>query len=67
MTPEILPFLNIENRFNLSGYGMSFFNTEYWPRTLDETFDMADENSDTAGGWTVRSHAINHTPPLGSV
>jgi hypothetical protein len=67
VTPDNLPYLNIESRFILAGYGMSFFNTEYWPRTLDESFEMAEENSDTAEGWTVKSHAINHQLPLGQV
>lgn len=66
--PSLLPYLNIENRFNLNGYGMSLFNTQYWPRTLDETFEMADSPGETsAGGWTVTSHAVSHTLPLGSV
>jgi hypothetical protein len=67
VTPELLPYLNIENRFFMNGYGMHFFNTEYWPRTLDESFDMAANPGETdAGGWTITSHAVNHTLPLGS-
>jgi hypothetical protein len=68
VTPDLLPYLNIENRFVLDGYGMSLFNTTYWPRTLDESFDMATEpGSSSAGGWIITSHAVNHTPPLGAV
>jgi hypothetical protein len=68
VTPDLLPFLNIENRFQLQGYGMSLFNTEYWPRTLDEEFSMAtDPGNSSAAGWTIKSKAVNHTPPLGGV
>jgi hypothetical protein len=68
VTPENLPYLNIESRFVMSGYGMSLFNTEYWPRTLEESFEMATEPGQSdAGGWTVSMHAVNHTPPLGAV
>ncbi|HEY2474101.1 MAG TPA: hypothetical protein VGI19_04800 [Candidatus Cybelea sp.] len=67
VTPENLPFSNIENRYVVDGYGMSKFNTTYWPRTLDETFDMATEpGSSEAQGWRVSVHAVNHTPPLGA-
>lgn len=66
MTPELLPLANIEARLHLNGYGMSRFNTEYWPRTMDETFEMAEENSDTAEGWTVKYNAVSHTLPLGA-
>ncbi|HEY6485384.1 MAG TPA: hypothetical protein VIX83_03245 [Candidatus Cybelea sp.] len=66
VTPQILPYLNIEMRIQLTGYGMAAFNTEYWPRTLDETFDMATEpGSSEALGWRVTIHGVNHTLPLG--
>jgi hypothetical protein len=66
VTPDLLPYLNIEMRIALDGYAMSKFNTQYWPRTLDETFDMATEpGSSEAGGWTVRIHGVSHTLPLG--
>jgi hypothetical protein len=67
VTPENLQYLNIESRFNLDGYVMAFFNTLYWPRSFDEEFEMAEENSGNAGGWTVTLNVINHTPPLGGV
>lgn len=68
VTPKLLPYLNIENRFLMNGYGMHFFNVKYWPRTLDETFDGPGEPGSTeAGGWVVSMHALSHTPPLGSV
>ncbi len=62
--PDLLPSLNIEARINLQGYGMALFNTEYWPRTLDETFEMG-EGGD-APGWTVKMHCVSHTLPLGA-
>jgi hypothetical protein len=66
VTPDRLPYLNIENRFIVDGYGMAKFNTEYWPRTMTETFDMATEpGGDEAQGWRVSIHAVNHTLPLG--
>ncbi len=67
VTPDLLPLLNIESRISLTGYGMSRFNTEYWPRTLEESFEMADENSDEAKGWTATIKGVNHTLPLGGV
>lgn len=67
VTPQNLPYLNIESRFALTGYGMAFFNTTYWPRSLDETFDMAEPGSSHASGWEVSMHCVSHTPPLGSV
>lgn len=67
VTPDNLPYLNIESRFGLDGYGMSFFNTTYWPRTLDESFDGPDSGSSSAGGWEVSMHVTNHVPPLGGV
>jgi hypothetical protein len=45
---------------------MDEFNTEYWPRTLDETFDTATEpGSDEAQGWRVTIRGVSHTLPLG--
>lgn len=44
---------------------MTLFNTEYWPRTLDETFEMG-EGSGDAPGWTVKMHCVSHTLPLGA-
>lgn len=47
---------------------MDEFNTDYWPRTLDETFDMSTEpGSSEAQGWRVNIHAVNHALPLGGV
>lgn len=66
VTPDNLPYLNIEARINLQGYGMSLFNTEYWPRTMDETFEMTpDPGSGSAAGWTVKFHGVSHTLPPG--
>jgi hypothetical protein len=64
VTPETLPYFNIEGRFSLAGYGMSAFNTQYWPRDVTETFEMSDEGDD-APGWTVEIQGVNHTLPLG--
>lgn len=66
VTPSLLPFLNIEARIQLSGYGMNEFNTTYWPRKMTETFDgPSSENSADAGGWSVKYQAVNSRPPLG--
>ncbi len=65
VTPETLPYFNIENRFTMAGYGMNKYNVEYWPRDLTESFAMSDEGDD-APGWTVEIQAVNHTLPLGS-
>ena len=54
VTPELLQYLNIESRITMSGYGMSAFNTTYWPRTMSESFDMS-------SGWTVKFGCVNHT------
>jgi hypothetical protein len=46
---------------------MRRFNTEYWPRSIDESFEMAEENSGESRGWTATIKGVNHTLPLGAV
>ena len=69
VTPDLLPLLQITALVNLGGYGMSLFNTQYWPRTLEETFEGSgdSEGSGNVQGWFVEIHGVNHTPPLGVV
>jgi hypothetical protein len=66
VTPANLPYLNIESRPAMTGYGQNAFNTLYWPRTMSETFEgPSDENSSEATGWSVKFSCVNHTLPLG--
>ena len=67
MTPDLLPSVGITALLNFTGYGMSLFNTTYWPRSYVEQFDGPEPGSDTAPGWTVSFHAVNHQPPVGGV
>lgn len=66
MTKELLPLVNVASEIALQGYTMPKFNTRYWPRTMDESFDGPDdEESGDPAGWQVESHGVNHTLPLG--
>ncbi len=69
VTPELLPLLDITALLSMNGYGMSRFNTQYWPRTLEETFEGAgdSEGSGNVEGWWVEMHSVNHAPPLGAI
>jgi hypothetical protein len=69
VTPDLLELLEITALLNMNGYGMPRFNTQYWPRTMDETFEGA---GDTEGGgdvegWFVEFHGVNHFLPAGAV
>jgi len=67
VTPDLLDALNIAALLNMNGYGMSSFNTQYWPRTLDETFEGSgdSEGSGDIEGWFVEYHGVNHAAPPG--
>jgi len=67
MTPALLKLTAMASLLDVSGYPMSKFNTQYWPRTMEEVFEGAqtDENSGEAPGWYVTYHGVNHTLPLG--
>lgn len=69
VTPDILKLLSITSLLSMNGYGMSLFNTQYWPRTMDETFEGSGdtEGGGDVGGWFVEMHSVNHSPPLGGV
>lgn len=68
VTPSNLDYLAIESLFDFNGYGMSKFNTQYWPRDIQETFQGAsNEGANEAQGWEVVVKSVNHTPPLGAV
>jgi hypothetical protein len=69
VTPDLLPLLDITALLSMNGYGMSRFNTQYWPRTMDETFEGPgdSEGSGDVEGWFVEFHGVNHFLPAGAV
>jgi hypothetical protein len=60
MTEALLKTLSITSLIKLGNTPYSFVNDLYWPRTIDEDFNIS-------GGWTLAMHCVNHTPPNQSV
>jgi hypothetical protein len=55
MMHDFLPNVGITSLLDLSGYGMSMFNTKYCPRQMTETFTGAEAGDSNAEGWIVRT------------
>jgi hypothetical protein len=66
MMPDFLPNVGITSPLDLSGYGMSMFNTKYCPRQMTETFTGAEAGDSNAEGWIVTYNAVNNTRPVNS-
>lgn len=60
MTNATLTNLSITSLIQLDGTPYQFFNSKYWPRQIDEEFDVQ-------LGWTLAISAVNHQPPAGAV
>ena len=60
VTNSTLANIKITSIVNVTGLAYYFFNTKYWPRQIDEVFDIAE-------GWTMHLVMVSHVPPAGAV
>jgi hypothetical protein len=60
VTDDTLASIKITSVVNVTGLPYYFFNTKYWPRQIDEVFDVEE-------GWTMHLTMVSHVPPAGSV
>jgi hypothetical protein len=57
VTSKNYAFIDITTFFAISGTPYHFYNTKYWPRSINHTFEYG---SGSSGGWRVKIDAVNH-------
>jgi hypothetical protein len=60
MTKALLLTLSITSLVKVANLPYAFANDTYWPRSLNEAFDLQ-------AGWVVDMHAVNHQLPANAV